>query len=52
MDHQTFDYIIEAMNEVYSLLEELSNPDYIREQTKLSKAIDEFYNWYKENKKD
>lgn len=52
MDHQTFDYIIEAMNEALSLLEDLSNPDYMREQAKLSMAIDVFYDWYKENKKE
>lgn len=52
MDHQTYDYIIEAMNEVYSLLEDINNPDYTRELAKLSMAIDVFYDWYKENKKD
>lgn len=52
MDHQTFDYIIEALNEVYSLLEDINNPDYKREQAKLAIAIDVFYDWYKENKKD
>lgn len=52
MDHQTFDYIWEAMCEVYSLLEDANNPDYIREFAKLGMAIDAFYDWYKENKKE
>lgn len=52
MDHQTFDYIHEAMCEVYSLLEDINNPDYKREQAKLAMAIDAFYDWYIENKKD
>lgn len=52
MDHQTFDYIIDAMNEARSALEDIDNPDYLRELAKLSMAIDAFYDWYKENKKD
>lgn len=47
MDHQTFDYILEAMNETFSLLEDIGNEDYKRETAKLGMAIDEFYNWYK-----
>lgn len=52
MDHQTFDYIIEAMNEARRALKDIDNADYIREFAKLSMAIDVFCDWYKENKKD
>lgn len=47
MDHQTFDYIWEAMCEIFSLLEDIGNEDYKRETAKLGMAIDEFYSWYK-----
>ena len=51
MDHQTFDYIWEAMQETYALLEDINNPDYKREFAKLGMAIEEFYSWYKTKKK-
>ena len=50
LDHQTYDYVYEAMCEAYSLLEDIDNPDYNREQAKLGMAIDALYDWYKEHK--
>lgn len=50
LDHQTYDYVYEAMCEAYSLLEDIDNPDYNRERAKLGMAIDALYDWYKEHK--